>query len=107
MVRLVSLILAAALLQACATHSTPPEPRAAVPIPPPLTAEQAAPCPPADQITDLTIDALVRADAQLASQYAKCGAGKQAVVDVYNRTRQSLIDFAASMGNEQLAERPK
>lgn len=57
---------------------------------PPLSAETASECPPAEQLADPTLGGLAQADAALAILYAKCREKHRAAVAAYELVRSKL-----------------
>jgi hypothetical protein len=80
-VRHVIVTLPLALTLTCCGSSTRPARLPALP------AQIAAPCPPLAPIGDVTIAALVLADAEAAFAYARCQAKHRAAVDAYEAAR--------------------
>jgi hypothetical protein len=86
MIRAISLLIALSLT-ACSKASIPP---VAFPHLPPLSAEIAEQCQPAQRVSDPSLGALVQADIDLAALYAKCQAKHGAAVAAYNAARDKL-----------------
>lgn len=89
-----SLILLSALLTSCGKPSTPPAGRLA-PVPPPLPAEFAAPCPPLTELAGKSIGELTQADFDAVLIYAICQRRHAAVVNAYVGARQAAVDWNA------------
>jgi len=82
-------ILLLASLPGCSTRSTAPAPLA--PVPPPLPAAFAAPCPSLPLLANPTIGELVRKDIDAALDYADCARRHAGAVNAYGAAREAAI----------------
>src|SRR5690606_17156088 len=87
-------ILMLAMASACATPSTPPSARA--PVPPPLSATTAEPCPPLTPLATDTPAELIAWAAPAAVLYAQCQAKHAAAVGAYADARAAAIEANAN-----------
>lgn len=90
-------ILLLACLPGCSTRSTAPVRLA--PVPPPLPAALAAPCPPLPPVRSPAIADLALADAHAALAYADCAARHAGAVNAYRAARDTALDWNQKPNN--------
>lgn len=93
----VSPILILALLMGCSGRSTLPDKLPPAPALPALTQSLAAPCPPLNLLVDRAIGTLVQEDSNAAFEYARCQSKQAEVVSLYEKLRQSMLDFVSKL----------
>ena len=107
MARLVLPILISASLTACGPRLTRPEPAAAVPALPMLTAQQRASCPSLQLLKDKSIATLGNEDAVTAVQYQRCREKHWAVVNVYDQLVKIVQELKVKLERGMTDDRSK
>ena len=97
MTRLLAIPLALSMA-ACSTLSTPPSNRA--PVPDPLPAKTAEPCPPLPRLDNGLLATLVTWAGETAILYAACQAKHGAAVESYTAARKTAIAADSARSNE-------